>query len=258
VREPDDPAADAAGDAYATWAGPYVLGALSPADAQAFAHHLPGCAACRAAVQDLAALPGLLSRVPAAALADPGGDVATAPAPGAGPVPDTLLPALLRSVRAQRRRRRVVGGVAAGLVAACAVTAVVVSADRPPAAAPQAVAPPPAGGPAGAGDPGPVAVLRPLLPTPLTITARLTRVDWGTEVDVTCAYAPASASPAYDYALVVTDRAGTVEQIGTWTAVPGHDARLRAMTALPRAQIASVEVRTLDGTAVARLDPAAS
>ena len=30
------------------------------------------------------------------------------------------------------------------------------------------------------------------------------------------------------------------------------------MTALPRAQIASVEVRTLDGTAIARLDPAAS
>jgi len=273
VREPDDPAADAA-DAYATWAGPYVLGALSPVDAQAFARHLPTCPACRAAVQDLAALPGLLSRVPAGALGGDGtldgdgdgdgdGDAAGAPAGSrgeAGPVPDTLLPALLRSVRAQRRRRRLVGGVAAGLVAASAVTAAVVSADRPGDGRPQAGASPsaPVSGPSAAVEPGPAAVLRPLLPTPLTITARLTGVDWGTEVDVTCAYAPASASPAYDYALVVTDRAGTTEQIGTWTAVPGHDAQLRAMTALPRAQIASVEVRTLDGTAIARLDPAVS
>ncbi|NAZ84501.1 hypothetical protein GTR02_22110, partial [Kineococcus sp. R8] len=100
--------------------------------------------------------------------------------------------------------------------------------------------------------------LRPLLPTPLTITARLTGVDWGTQVEITCAYAPVSAGTSYDYALVVTDRAGAVEQIGTWTAVPGHDARLTGATALPRAQIASVEVRTLDGTAVARLDPAAT
>ena len=49
-----------------------------------------------------------------------------------------------------------------------------------------------------------------------------------------------------------------MEQIGTWTAVPGHDAQLTGVTALPRAQIASVEVRTLDGTPVARLDPPAS
>jgi hypothetical protein len=151
--------------------------------------------------------------------------------------------------------------VAAGLVAASAVTAVAVGTDRPGDPRVQAL-PSPSGTPFAAGTPSGgtagTAVLRPLLPTPLTITARLTGADWGTEVDITCAYAPASASPAYDYALVVTDRAGTTEQIGTWTAVPGHDARLRAMTALPRAQIASVEVRTLDGTAIARLDPPAS
>jgi len=291
VREPDD---DTAGDAYATWAGPYVLGALSPADAQAFARHLPGCAACRAAVQDLAALPGLLSRVPASALDGSALDAAAldaaaldaaaldgtaaggvardgGPAPAGagggaadpGPVPDTLLPALLRSVRAQRRRRRLVGGVAAGLVAASVVTALVVGVDRSPVATPRALPSPSAsspsgGGEPGGGEPGGAAVLRPLLPTPLTITARLTGLDWGTEVDVTCAYAPAGTSPAFDYALVVTDRAGAVEQIGTWTAVPGSDVQLRSMTALPRAQIASVEVRTLDGMAIARLDPPAS
>ena len=181
MREPDDPAAPGAGDAYATSAGPYVLGALSPADAQAFAHHLSGCAACRAAVQELAALPGLLSRVPAGALADPV-QGAGAPVPDAGRVPDTLLPAMMRSVRAQRRRRRVAGSVAAGLVAASAVTAVAVSADRPPGATPQALPSPSpspsATAPPGTGEPGSAGVLRPLLPTPLTITARLTGVDW--------------------------------------------------------------------------------
>ncbi|NIZ93563.1 anti-sigma factor family protein [Kineococcus rubinsiae] len=273
MRQDPTPALDPPDDTYATWAGPYVLGALSPADADAFARHLPECPACREAVQDLAALPGLLSRVPLEAVdgfatGGPGGGPAggALPSGDAGPVPDTLLPALLRSVRAQRRRRRWAGGAAAGLVAASVVAAVVVTSgvvgsgrpDGPGQALPSPSSPASPTPTPTTPSPGPLSVLRPLLPTPLTITARLTGVDWGTQVDITCAYAPATTSPPYDYALVVTDRAGSVEQIGTWTAVPGHDAQVTGATALPRTEIASVEVRTLDGTAIARLDPTPS
>ncbi|WP_345711797.1 anti-sigma factor family protein, partial [Kineococcus glutinatus] len=53
-------------DAFETSAGPYVLGALSSAERIAFEEHLPGCARCRAALEELAGLPGLLSRVPPA------------------------------------------------------------------------------------------------------------------------------------------------------------------------------------------------
>ncbi|NAZ83626.1 hypothetical protein GTR02_17580, partial [Kineococcus sp. R8] len=120
----EDPEAAGSPDRFATDAGAYVLGALSPADAEAFARHLPGCASCRTSVQELAALPGLLSRVPVDAVRDAVEGPSTDGRPTAavdaapGPVPRTLLPALLRSVRAQRRRRRWAAGVAGGLVAA--------------------------------------------------------------------------------------------------------------------------------------------
>jgi hypothetical protein len=46
--------------------GAYVLGALSPAERDAFERHLGECAICRDEVADLAVLPGLLGRIDAA------------------------------------------------------------------------------------------------------------------------------------------------------------------------------------------------
>ncbi|WP_205708147.1 hypothetical protein [Kineococcus vitellinus] len=88
---------------------------------------------------------------------------------------------------------------------------------------------------------------------PITATVQLTEVGWGTKVDLVCAYARAAAEQPYPYALVVNDVDGGTEQIGTWTAVPGRDAQLSGATALHPEQIASVEVRTLGGTPVLRL-----
>jgi hypothetical protein len=45
--------------------GPYVLGALSPAEREEYEQHLADCAECRAEVAELAGLPALLARVDA-------------------------------------------------------------------------------------------------------------------------------------------------------------------------------------------------
>ena len=72
----------------------YVLGALSPADRRAYEDHLRGCAECQVSVQRLAGLPGLLALTSAEAVEGEG-----------QPIPDTLLPGLIKRVQAERRRR---------------------------------------------------------------------------------------------------------------------------------------------------------
>src|SRR5688572_26590220 len=75
--------------------GAYVLGALVPAERDAFEKHMGECAVCREAVADLAVLPGLLGRIDfetAQAIAQEGEDSAALfPVGWAGPTaaPDT-------------------------------------------------------------------------------------------------------------------------------------------------------------------------
>ena len=52
-------------DEFALWDAAYVLGALSPMERRQFEEHLALCADCRAAVAELAGIPGLLSQVSA-------------------------------------------------------------------------------------------------------------------------------------------------------------------------------------------------
>lgn len=245
----DGPGGD---DPFAATAGAYVLGALAPADRDAFERHLRSCPGCRRGVEDLAGLPGLLSRVPPEVVDALGDDAPEGDPPGGAHhpgVPDTVLPRLLREVRAVRRRRR--AALAGALAAAAAVVlAVVVVTTGGPDPVPQAAPVP--GAPAETA--GPVQSMQALLPVPLSATARLTPVAWGTKVDITCAYALEAATEPYDYALVVTDQEGTSEQLGTWTAIPGRDASLSGATAWPLERIVTVEVQTLQGTAILRLD----
>ena len=263
-----------ADDPFATEAGPYVLGALPPAEREAFERHLERCGGCRASVEDLAGLPGLLSRVPddvVAALGDePRRSAAVADGlfdgvPGSVPeaVPDTVLPALLRVVRRRRLRRRL--AVGAGLVAAAALVAATAGGLLPggagqgtpralvtPSAAPTAT---PSATPSATVTvtAGPDQRMEVLVPVPITATVTLTQVGWGTEVDLVCAYAQDGASRPYPYALVLTDHEGGVQQVGTWTAVPGRDAQLSGATAWTRDRIATVEVRTPEGQTVMML-----
>lgn len=246
-------------DAFTTSAGPYVLGALSPAERDAFERHLASCPACRSAVEHLAVLPGLMARVPLEALADGPGARARVGGPPAvlaadpGP-PAALLDGLLQRVRRGRRRRRWWAAGAAALAACALVAAAMVALGGPR---------PGAGGPGGAGTVAAAPLrMRPLAPVPLSATVGLEPVAWGTRVHLACAYGVVAGDEAGDepgaagrsYALTVTDAAGRTQTIGTWTGRPGREAVLQAATSLPRDRIRVVEVRTQDGRPLLRLD----
>lgn len=235
--------------------GVYVLGALSPEDRVAFEKHLPGCATCANSVREIAGLPGLLSRVPAARL-----DHDQRPMPV--PVPDTLLPSLLHHVRARRRRRT---WLAAGLVAAVTVVGVSL------------------GFALGRGDDGATGDLgargdrttsQPSAPptaaaeefatvgaAPISGWVSITPVPWGTRLDLTCTYdATGDATgnayghqSAVGYTMVITRRDGSTEEVASWTAGSGRTVKLSAATSSLKADIARVVVRTSDGTPVLRM-----
>jgi hypothetical protein len=223
--------------------GAYVLGALSPAERQEFERHLAGCEECSRGVRELAGLPGLLAHVTAE-------DLAPAPVP---PLPDTLLPALVRDVRADQRRRSALVAAVAAAVAALAVGGLAVGGafDRGTSAAA-----PPAPSASATVSPSPLP-MDPVGPSPVSAEVALASVAWGTRLDLTCSYEDDEeeyeARPDATYALVVTTRDGRSEQVATWHGLPGRTMHLTAATASRRADIASVEMRTTDGVVVLRL-----
>lgn len=208
----------------------YVLGALSPADRYRFEQHLADCARCQESVRSFAGLPGLLSRVP----------VEQVTAEPADPPPE-LAAALFAAARRTRRRRRLAVAVGAAVAAAvCLVLALVLafgpgSAGRSPAPPARAMTPVAQG-------------------APVTATAALADRPWGTDVTMRCRYHGAAGYPV-DYTLVVVQRDGTVDQISSWSAVPGTTTVLTGTTATPRDAIRAVQVRTADGTPVLSLAP---
>ncbi len=210
-------------------AGAYVLGALSPGERSAFQAHLAGCAECTRSVHELAGLPGLLARVSAGVL-EPG---------EVSPLPETVLPALVRDVRRIQRRRTwaVVGTAAAAAVLVGAGSLVVglsLGDDAPPATAP----------PTGQA----MEVVGPEL---MTADLALTSVSWGTRLDLACSYPPPpepwTDTSQWTYAMFVITQDGQAEQVATWKALPGRSMRLTASTAADRADIAFVEIRTGSG-----------
>jgi anti-sigma factor RsiW len=234
-------------DEFALYDAAYVLGALSPAERREFEDHLKGCAACASSVGELAGLPGLMSKVSVEEL------TAEIEAP-----PETLLPSLARAVRRERGRRRLAVGTAAA-AAACliAVGAVALggqdSTARPPLAAS-------ASGSSTASTPSTASgtanlAFSAVVPSPVTASARLVDMAWGTRIELTCSYRakdsyPAGGSP---YALVVIDRSGAAQQVATWRALPDRELTVLGASSLVRQDIAAVEIRTLSGRAILRL-----
>jgi len=227
---------------YAEWDGSYVLGGLSPAERQDYERHLATCADCATSVREMAGLPGLLARV------DP---VILEPAPAAEPVPATLLPSLVREV-GRARRRRVLASVGVAAAAAVAVGATLVASlgsETPPAASPP-TSTPSSVAPAGES-------MMPVGHVPVTATLAVTRVGWGTKLDLTCSYR--SEGEGYQlpktatYGLFVVNRDGSAEQVGTWQAIDGKTMHFSAGTAAQGRDIKDVEVRTVDGHPVLRL-----
>lgn len=208
-------------------AAAYVLGALGPAERAAFEEHLPTCSACRHAVRELAGLPGLLSRVSPADLDEP-------------PLPATLVPGLLRRMRA-RRHRRVLGGLAAAAAAAAIVLGgwAVVSGPEDPPATQQTQG----------------TRMEQVVASNVHAFAELHPKAWGTEVVIHCSYDDREYGEPQSYALVVVDRSGHADQVATWAVAPGRDAQVTGSSDLQPSAIAAVEVRTRSGEALLRLTP---
>ncbi len=220
----------------------YVLGSLSPAERSAYRLHLSGCVECTLAVQSLVGLPGLLGRISADVLESPLLDE---------PVPDTLLPALVGEVRRTQRRRRWV------VAAAAAAAAVILTAgslaiggalndDSTPVD--------------GSPSPDTTATGQAMVPVgsePLSAELAMTSVAWGTRLDLTCTYRGAEGDhegwAEWSYVMFVRTLDGDLEQVATWRALPGKTMQLAAATAMSREDIASVEIRTVEGKPVLKL-----
>ena len=223
-------------DEFALYDASYVLGALSPADRREFEDHLKVCPECAGAVGELAGLPGLMSKVSIEQLtAEP------------EPVPEMLLPRLARAVRRERRQRRLVVGAAAAAAAAL-ITVGAVGITRPDSPAPPTVT---ASTPSGSAN----LALSAVVPSPVTASARLVDMAWGTRIDLTCSYSAKGSYPTGGsaYALVVIDRSGAEQQVATWSALPNRELTVLGASSLDRRDIAAVEIRTLSGKAILRL-----
>jgi hypothetical protein len=187
-------------------------------------------------VSELAGLAGLMSRVSVEQLtAEP------------EPVPETLLPSLARAVRRERRQRRLaVGAVAAAVACLITVGAVAITATDTPAR-------PPVTASTGSGSAN--LALSVVVPSPVTARARLVDMAWGTRIDLTCSYISQGAYPAagVPYAMVVIDRHGDTQQVATWKALPNRPLTVMGATSQSRQDIASVEIRTMQGQTILRL-----
>ena len=196
----------------------YVLGALDDLDRRAFETHLQTCADCGARVAAARPAVGLLAGLTLADVGDP------------DPMPDTLLPGLLRAARRERSRRRgLLSGISA-VAAACAATLVVVlwptGSSLPDARAFTAVR-----------------------QSPVTATARLVPRAWGTEIDLHCHYAKQLES-YLSYDMVVVDKADNRISAGSWRLAPGGETDYVTGTSIPRDEISRVEITRTDGTPI--------
>ncbi|WP_406832263.1 zf-HC2 domain-containing protein [Pedococcus sp. KACC 23699] len=258
-------------DQYAEWDAAYVLGALSGDDRAQYEEHLAGCARCRAAVGELAGLPGLLGQLsPAEAIAleSGSGAVEGAGGPFADPLvvpepPASLMP-LLPSVLAERRRRwlaPLAAAAAALLIGGVGGYAVSASRGAAPGAPPATVALGPSR-----------LAFTAVAPSPMTAVVDVVPTGAGTELRVECQYAATSGTASsagtsapgatasgaprrgtgdggytgVRYAIWVVGKDGREMEVKDWTARSGRIMHPSGVTPWRTSQIAAVEIRLAD------------
>lgn len=211
---------------YADSDAAYVLGALDPNERQGFRTHVADCPRCRAAVEELAAMPGYLSRLL------PGADLALT----ASAAPD-LLPRLAERVRAQRRIARWRRTLAGVLVAAAAAAGAVVL-TRPVTTDDEATLV------TMSAEPG----------IPVEATLLVTGRGWGTSIDTRCRYdgAEDAQSGPSTYLLIAIDDGGSESLVSSWRQSAGREITVPGSTNLDLDDIDRLEVRTDSGVTILR------
>jgi anti-sigma-K factor RskA len=215
--------------------GAYVLGALSTDERERFEAHLIDCAACTARVQEISGIPALLAGLTAADLAGFDDPVALE---AVNPVPDLVLPRLLKEVAVRRWRQRwLVGGLGAA-VAACLVALTVALWPAQSSSS---------------GSPSAERAFSAVVASPVRASATLTANAWGTRIDVHCHYLPGTTPSPYSYDMWVADRTGHRERLGGWRLPTDNDISFVTGTALQPAQISTIDITLSDGELLLRL-----
>lgn len=214
-------------DPFREWDAAYVLGSLDPADRRAFEDHLRTCGSCRAAVAELAGMPGLLRMVPPDEAAALGG------APAAEVVE---LASVARAVHRDRRRRTaILTAAAAALLVLGGVAGVLLGR---PTGTPQATAP-------SSSAQVTALQLEPVGTVAVSADLTLQEKGWGTRIDWECRYpsdtGPYAAAPTYE--LVLVDDDGTSTVVATWTGGSTAARGLGASSSIVTDTIRRVEIR---------------
>lgn len=220
--------------------GVYVLGAIEPAERALLDEHLSVCGRCRDELASLAGLPALLSRVGEEQLAQ------------LGPPPEELLEPMLaqanREIRTRRRRNvALLIAAAAALVIATGAGMGLVTRDggRPVArTSASALPPPPQAGRTLVGQ-DPVTGVR--------AQFNLQSKRWGTALDMRVSGAPQGTHCR----VIVVDKNGRSDIVGSWevpyAARREGSAQYFGSSMIATDQVASIEVRTLEGQRLLRV-----
>ncbi len=222
------------GDRYATWDAAYVLGSLSSTERREFEAHLETCDRCRAAVAELSGMPALLGLLSAEDVRDLEGEQPEPP-----PLRAEVLKSVLDKVRWRRRRSRWLTSAAVGIAAALLAVGLVIAIQ------------PELMGLRSGDTTSPVAQMEmnKLAKTPFSATVALNSFAWGTRIDMACTYGQWSGgggAPPSNLGMVVVGRDGSRTQVATWLGLSGATALPSGNTAMPKDQIASVELVSVD------------
>lgn len=212
--------------------GAYLLGALDPAERQAYELHLASCPICRQSMSELAGLPAVLERV----------DPNTLDGLDTEPVPESLLPKLLAEV-GRHRTRRTLRTAATGFLVACLLTVFAFGGlrywsdtHRPQTLVMQAISPDAAG---------------------IHATVRLIGDGTNTRIQLDCGYHgnPPVNYPAEElsYRMVVFNRAGMMRDLGSWSPQPGEDVELVRNSPWRKQALSRIEISNSSGEVVLRL-----
>jgi hypothetical protein len=192
------------------------------------------CDRCRAAVADLSGMPALLGLLSAEDVRNLDGEQLEPP-----PLRDEVLTSVLDKVRWRRRRSRWLTSAAVG-VAAALLAVGLVTAIRPELMGLRS------------GETTQAAAqleMNKLATTPFSATVALSDFAWGTRIDMACTYGQWSGggnAPPSNLGMVVVGRDGSRSQVATWLGLSGATALPSGNTPMPKDQIASVELVSVD------------